>query len=211
MFEFIAGADVVTVTDFSLLHDVSATLTISDIVDTAVASCSTTQHQPPDIRNNNYDAQQDTSISDTDSSSDDPDYIPSNSSLVVQSSPVRNQQQIPELEINQQPLEVEVIQQPQEVEVNQQPIEVEVNQQGPEPPDEQPVVRNRVRIKIADKTKWKRITEKEKRMKGQAYFGFRNTAEGKTYHDTEREKKEEWDFRVLQDFANCPKLGFATT
>ncbi|XP_046686500.1 uncharacterized protein LOC124372179, partial [Homalodisca vitripennis] len=134
------------------LQDVSTTLNISDIVDTAVSSCSTTQHQLPDIRNNYFDVQKHTSFADSVSSFDDPndlDYIPSiNSSLIVQSSPLRDQQQILdveinhqllEVEINQQPPEVEVIQQPPEVEVIQQPPEVEVNQQGPEPPEEQPV------------------------------------------------------------------------
>ncbi|KAG8284387.1 hypothetical protein J6590_103930 [Homalodisca vitripennis] len=171
-FEFITGAEEDIVTDSLCylstmeLQDVSTTLNISDIVDTAVSSCSTTQHQLPDIRNNYFDVQKDTSIADCDLSFDDPndlDYIPSiNSSLIVQSSPLRDQQQIldveinhqlleveinqqpPEVEVIQQPPEVEVIQQPPEVEVIQQPPEVEVNQQGPEPPEEQPVVRNRV-------------------------------------------------------------------
>ncbi|XP_046663002.1 uncharacterized protein LOC124355892 [Homalodisca vitripennis] len=173
------------------LQDVSTTLNISDIVDTAVSSCSTTQHQLPDIRNNYFDVQKDTSIADCDLSFDDPndlDYIPSiNSSLIVQSSPLRDQQQILNVEINHQLLEVEINQQPPEVEVipaatrsgsnpaatrsgsNPAATRSGSKPTRSEPPEEQPVVRNRVRSKIPDKTKWKRNAEKEKRMKGQAY------------------------------------------
>ncbi|KAG8315314.1 hypothetical protein J6590_073713 [Homalodisca vitripennis] len=67
------------------LQDVSTTLNISDIVDTAVSSCSTTQHQLPDIRNNYFDVQKDTSIADSDSSFDDPndlDYIPTSKPFI---------------------------------------------------------------------------------------------------------------------------------